>query len=76
MSDSRAKGEKGRTSKSKNGQEQEISAFSCHLLLDLCRFLKIGVSRDAERNGEVQNGLTSCFVRQAGIASIFLPVID
>ena len=58
------------------GQKQEVSAFSCHLLLDLCHFLRIGVSRDAERNGEVQNGFTSCFARQTGTASIFLPVID
>ena len=50
---SRKKGEKGRKSLSHNGPKQEVSAFSCHLLLDLCRFLRIGVSRDAKRNDEV-----------------------
>ena len=35
-----------------------------------------GVSRDAEHNGEVQNGFTSCFASQTGSASIFLNVID
>ena len=34
------------------------------------------VFRDAERNGEVQNGFTSCFAGQTGSVSIFLPVID
>ena len=70
------KGKRAEPPNVKKGQKQEVPAFSCHLLLDLCRFLKIGVSRDAERNGEVQNGFTSCFARQTGIASIFLPVID
>ena len=72
----RAKRKKGRAFKSKNGPKTEVSAFSCHLLIDLCHFLRVGVSRDAERNGEVQNGFTSCFACQTGSASIILPVID
>ena len=36
----------------------------------------MGVSRDAEHYGEVENVVTSCFAWQTGSASIFLPVID
>ena len=39
-------------------------------------FFRMGVSRDAEHVGEVQNIFTSCFARQTGSACIFLPVID
>ena len=35
-----------------------------------------GVSRDAEHYGKAHNAVTSCFARQTGSASIFLPVID
>ena len=45
-------------------------------LIDSRRFLRERVSRDAEHYGEVQNVITSCFARQTGSASIFLPVID
>ena len=31
---------------------------------------------DAERNGEVQNGFTSCFAPQTGSVGIFLHVVD
>ena len=37
--------------------KQEVSAFSCHILIDPCHFLRKGVSRDTERNGEIQNFL-------------------
>ena len=70
------KGKRAEPPKVRTGQKQKVSAFSCHLLLDLCHFLRKGVSRDAERKGEVQNGLTSCLARQTGSASIFLPVND
>ena len=70
------KGKRAEPPKVRTGQKQKVSAFSCHLLLDLCHFLRKGVSRDAERKGEVQNGLTSCLARQTGSASIFLSVID
>ena len=73
MSFLRAKGEKGRTSKSKKRPKRGSVS---HLLIDPCRFLWNGVSRDAEHNGEVQNAFTSCFSRQTGSASIFLLVID
>ena len=56
--------------------KQEVPAFSCLWLIGIRRFLRKGVSSDAERNGEVQNGFTSCFARQTGSAHIFLPVID
>ena len=49
-----------------------VSAFSCHLLIDGW----MGVSRDAEHVGEVQNDFTFCFARQTGSACIFLPVVD
>ena len=65
-----ADGKKGRTSK-----HQKVPVFSCHLLIDPCRLLRQGVSRDAEHNVEVQNSFTSCSARQMGCASIFLPVI-
>ena len=70
------KGERAELPKVRMGKNQEVSAFSCHLLLDLCRFLRMGVSRDAEHYGEVENVVTSCFARQTGSASIFLPVTD
>ena len=70
------KGKRAEPPNVKKGQKQEVPAFSCHLLLDLCRFHKTGVSRDAEHYGEVENGITSCFARQTGSASIFLSVID
>ena len=70
------KGKRAEPPNVKKGQKQEVPAFSCHLLLDLCRFLRKGVIRDAEHYGEVKNVVTSCFARQTGSASIFLPVID
>ena len=45
-------------------------------MFDSCRFLRQEVSLDPERNGEVKNGVTSCFAPVTGSASIFLPVID
>ena len=70
------KGNRAEPPKVRTGQKQEVSAFYFHLLLDLCSFLRMGVSRDAEHYGEVQNAVTSWFARQKGSASIFLPVID
>ena len=70
------KGKRAEPPKVRAGQKQEVSEFSCHLLLDLCRFLRMGVSRDAEHYGEGKNVVTSCFARQIASASIALPVID
>ena len=72
----RAKGKGQNLQKSEMDQKQEVSAFSYHLLFDLCRFLRMGVSQDYEHNGEVENVFTSCFVCQTGSGSIFLTVID
>ena len=66
------KGKRAEPPKVKTGQKQKVSAFSCHLLLDICYFLRKGVSRDAERKGEVQNGLTSCLACQTGSEMIEL----
>ena len=38
-------------------------------------FLQEGVSQDAEHY-EAEYVVTSCFARQTGSASVFLPVID
>ena len=62
--------------KVRTGQKQEVSAVSCHLLLDLFRFLRKAVSLDEDHYGEVKNVVTSCFASQTGSASIFLSVID
>ena len=70
------KGKRAEPPKVRTGQKQEVSAFSCHLLIDLCHFLRTGVSQDYEHNGEVENVVTSCFPRLAGSATIFLSVID
>ena len=53
--------------------KQEGPAFD---LMDLCRFFRKEVSLDAERDGKVKNGITSCFAPQTGSSSIVLPVID
>ena len=44
--------------------KQEVTAFACRLLIDPCRFHRMGVSRYAEHNVETQNDFTSCFARQ------------
>ena len=59
----------------RTGKTGSVSIFLPLLIDPLC-FLGMGVSRDAERNGEVQNGFTSCFAHQTGSAHIFLSVID
>ena len=46
-----------------------INSFCC--LVFSGRF-----SRDAKHYGKVENVVTSCFARQTGRASIFLPVIN
>ena len=38
--------------------QQEVSAFSCILLIDPYHFQRMGVSRGASYNGEVQNVTT------------------
>ena len=76
VSTSRQKGKRAEPPKVRTGQKQEVSAFSCHLLLDLCRFLRKAVYQNAGHYGEVENVVTSCFVCQTGSASIFLLVID
>ena len=46
--------------------KQLVTAFSCRLLIDPCRFHRKGVSRNAEYNGRAQNVVISCFARQKG----------
>ena len=65
------KGKRGEPPKVSMGQKREVLAFSCHLLLHLCRFLRKGVSRDAKYYDEVENVITSCFACQTGSASIY-----
>ena len=60
------KGKRREPLKVRMGQKHKVSAFSCHLLLDLCLFLRIRVFLDAEHYGEVENVITSCFARQTG----------
>ena len=60
------KGKRAEPPNVKKGQKQEVPAFSCHLLLDLCRILRKWVIRDAEHYGKVENVFTSCFACQIG----------
>ena len=57
------KGKRAEPPKVRKAQKEELSAFSCHLLIVPCRFLSKGVSRDDGHNGEADNVVTSCFAR-------------
>ena len=63
----RANGKKGRTSKRQNGPKGSVSIFLPFIEWSV-PFYRTGVSRDADRNGEVQYDFTSCFARQTGRA--------